>query len=47
MLQMPGCAISPRTYRYGLRLIAAQRKRDGELAAGLDPELARRTTVLA
>src|SRR5262249_61366813 len=41
------CAISLRTHRYGLRLIAAQRKRDGELAGGLDPELAGRTTVLA
>src|SRR5262249_56056757 len=41
------CAISLRTHQYGLRLIAAQRKRDGELAAGLDPELAGRTTVLA
>src|SRR5262249_53095194 len=41
------CAISLPTHRYCLRLIAAQRKRDGELAAGLDPELAGRTTVLA
>jgi hypothetical protein len=40
------CAISLRTHQYGLRLIATQRKRDGELAAGLDPELAGRTTVL-
>ena len=41
------CAISLWTHRYGLRLITTQRKRDGELAAGLDPELAGGTTVLA
>src|SRR5262249_32891722 len=32
---------------HGLRLIAAQRKRYGELAAGLDRKLTRRATALA
>jgi hypothetical protein len=35
-----------RTYRHGLRLVAAQRKRHGEFATGLDRELTRRTTAL-
>src|SRR5262245_2137070 len=35
-----------RTYRHGLRLVAAQRKRDGEFATGLDWELTGRTTAL-
>ena len=40
------CASRLRTYRHALRLVAAQRKRHGEFATGLDRELTRRTTAL-
>ena len=40
------CALSLRTHRYCLQLVAAQRERHGELAAGLDRELAGRATAL-
>src|SRR5262245_64422204 len=40
------CASRLRTYRHGLRLVAAQRKRHGEFATGLDRELTGRTTAL-
>jgi hypothetical protein len=40
------CVLHLWTYRYRLRLVAAQRKRHGELTAGLDRELAGRATAL-
>ena len=43
----PGRALGLRTHGHGLGLIAAQRKRYGELAAGLDRKLTRRATALA
>jgi hypothetical protein len=42
-----GSTVGFRTDGHGLRLIAAECKRYGELAAGLDRELARRATALA
>jgi hypothetical protein len=43
----PGRALGLRTHGQGLRLIAAQRKRYGELAAGLNRKLTRGATALA
>jgi hypothetical protein len=40
-------ALRLRTHRLGLRLVAAERKRHGELATGLDRELTGRATALA